>query len=479
VVDRTRQPNELLRRARGGLSQATLAEMVNAEIYRVTGKISAITSKSISDWECGWYTWPSAEVRQALCRVLNRSTAEELGFHKRRARPSRVPEAVVSLLDLMDDRSPAGEFETLSVPAGRSYSGVEIAAHYCQVERPGDGWLIVDPREHLFSLLNRPDRRSMVVAVDRDRRYYISDGRRFVDRAGRRTGRQPVSSATLIDDLTVDIVWATTNADIALLADDAQLETSRLRLAHYEERRTSDVALSEVPMLTPVASQWLGSRFCAQHLTSNLERLWGAPFFWTREQRGEEAAAWLLWAHKFEYLRRTSRWFSGMRRGFCIPEDTVAPSPTYERVMLLLVMSLMEAFGITVQLSPEAKHGEVEGFVVANDALVANWLGGSGLWYVDASVPPSRKSTYREIAGQVGEESLIDQPTSAARLEAIASYLSVPWRWFRRRCQELAVAGVGDIAQPRSRLLSTQGLNTAIRYVAYLDTLEGADFARR
>lgn len=104
--------------------------------------------------------------------------------------------------------------------------------------------MLVDPGKDLTGTLSRPDRRSMVVASDRDRRLYISDGRRFVDR-GRRTGPQPVSSATVIDELTVGIIWATTNADTALLADDAQLAKTQLRLAHYEEKASSDVTLSE------------------------------------------------------------------------------------------------------------------------------------------------------------------------------------------------------------------------------------------
>ncbi|TCC55373.1 hypothetical protein E0H73_36240 [Kribbella pittospori] len=283
----------------------------------------------------------------------------------------------------------------------------------------------------------------------------------------------------MIDDLTIGIIWATANADTALLADDAALAKSQTVLSHHEKRSRSEIAHTELPMLNPVASQWLGSRFCARHITRHLGRLSGQPLFWTREQRGEEASAWLLWSHKFEYLRRTSRWFSDMRRGFCIPAEEVAASPGYERVMLLLAVALMEAFGITVELSPEPEHGAVEGFVFGNEAIVANWLGGSGLWYVDASAPPPRRSTYRDLDDHLASDSLIAQPTSERRLAAFASYLDVPWRWFRRRCEELAIAGVDDIAHPRSRLLSTRGLNTAVRYVAHIDDLRGAELARR
>ncbi|WP_327640848.1 hypothetical protein OHB24_21385 [Kribbella sp. NBC_00482] len=327
--------------------------------------------------------------------------------------------------------------------------------------------------------LNRPDRRSLVVVVDHEDQYYASDGRRFADHGGRRTGPQPISSAAILDDLTIGIIWATMNTDVALLADDAQLTSGQARLAHHEGRRTSDVPLTEVPTLNAVAGQWLGSRFCARHITRHLDRLTERPFFWTREKRGEEAASWLLWRHKFEYLRRTSRWFPEMRRGFRISEADVAESPMYERVLLLLAAALIEAFGIIVQFSPDDGHADVEGFVLGGQAIVANWLGGPGLWYVDASAPPSRQSVFRDVAGQVSGSSLVAESTSERRLRAIAGYLNVPWAWFQRRCAELAVAGVDDIAQPRSRLLSTRGLDTAIRYVAYIDDLEGAEFARR
>jgi hypothetical protein len=62
-------------------------------------------------------------------------------------------------------------------------------------------------------------------------------------------------------------------------------------------------------------------------------------------------------------------------------------------------------------------------------------------------------------------------PGGALVLQGQNRYLNMPWAWFRRRCEELAVAGVDDLAQPRSRLLSTQRLNTAIRDVAYIDDL--------
>src|SRR6266545_6530221 len=84
VPKRERRPNELLRQARGAMSQAALADLVNAEILRTTGRVVVITSKSISDWERGWYTWPTEDVRSALCQVLGASGPADLGFYKSR-----------------------------------------------------------------------------------------------------------------------------------------------------------------------------------------------------------------------------------------------------------------------------------------------------------------------------------------------------------------------------------------------------------
>jgi hypothetical protein len=100
MADRKRQPNELLRKARGGMSLGRLADLVSAEIYHMTGRATVVTAKSISDWECGWYTWPSADVRQALGRILHKPEPADLGFFKRRLSVRQVP-APVSLLDFL------------------------------------------------------------------------------------------------------------------------------------------------------------------------------------------------------------------------------------------------------------------------------------------------------------------------------------------------------------------------------------------
>jgi len=465
------------------MSQAVLAELVNAEIYRATRRESTLTAKSISDWECGWYWWPRAEVRAALCKALGVADAADLGFEKpkrRAAGPSMAGDSLLGLVARGRDAQ-VGDLEVLSVAGGRSFFGAELAVHHCAVEGSGREWVVAEPGAETIGELSRPDRRPVVLASDGDRkRFYVSDGRWFAGRSVRRPSRQLIPAAHVLDDLTVALLWSITNTDQALLADDGNLEKYRARLARYEGQSSSAATLSEVPELNVVSRRWLGSNFCSRHIVRHWDRLAGEPLFWTREQRGEDAVSWLIWSHKFEYLRSTSRRFDGARRGFCIPAHEVESSPLYERVLMLLAAALMEAFEIRVEVTTEPGFGEIEGFVLADDAIVANWLNAPGVWYVDAGVSVSRWSTYREVSGQLAAESVVDHPTAAGRLEGLADYLGIPWGWLRNRCQALALVGVDGIAQPRSRLLSTDGLNTAIRYLAYLDrlgTIEGETLA--
>lgn len=484
-----RQPNLLLRQARGDLSQASLAELVNAEIYRSTGQVGAITAKSISDWERGWYTLPREHVRSALSKVLDVAGPEELGFHRRRTpRQDRAEQHVPLPLQesliaaaTSNEGIPFGTVGYLEIPGGQSFLGAGMVVHYCAAKVGEHGRVTPQLTEDAATVLNRPDFRTMLIAQvpDLDEGdLYLSDGREF---AGQRPTPGQIPAAFVLDDFTVGLIWAITNTDTAILADDAALDTYQRGLTRYEQLTASAATTSEAPELNSVSQRWLGSYFCASHISRNLSRLSPHPMFWTREQRGEEAASWLLWSHKLDYLRHTARTLPSARRGFCVPEHQLESSPRYERVVLLLAIALMEAFGITVEVNAEPDLADVEGFVLGDAAIVANFLRAPGLWYVETSAPRSRRTVYAEVDHRSSSRSIIAQSTSARRLEAMAGYLNIPWSWFRRRCRDLTYAGVDGIARPRSRLLSTEGLATAIRYVAYLDkttSLQGDDLAR-
>ena len=98
--------------------------------------------------------------------------------------------------------------------------------------------------------------------------------------------------------------------DDALAADDLALAEEIRGLSAYERLTSSAVSREAVGDLTTVSQMWLGSNFCARHILSSLDGFRDLPVFWTREQRGEEASTWLLFAHKYDYLRATSQRFA-------------------------------------------------------------------------------------------------------------------------------------------------------------------------
>lgn len=524
-----RQPNTLLRRARGTRSQQRLAELANIEIERVTGHPGAVTAKAISDWERGWYTWPAKPTRDALCAVLGVTDPAEIGLHPKRA-PVRPPDETgpqqttiilgsngqetspmrrrafmlgvgatavgrsattgklvvgsgdphgfaTSVVERWPDATIGRTFPdrgsdwSLGLPAGRSFDGTDVSV---QIHREIGGTgqtAVVDPPDRRLTEFTRPNRRSLLVAAD-DRAeaetYYAVDARTAQHRRSRAGDPLEVPRAYLLDDLTFGAMWATTNLDDALLCDDGPLHTHRSDLAHYEGLDGSIVSRDEAPDLAAVSQQWLGSEFCARHILRNLDRLDRPPLFWTREQRGEEASAWLLWRHKLAYLRKTSRLGGALARGFCLPEDLVESSPRYERVLLLLSAALMEASGIRICVTADPHYSDVAGFVHGGGVIVANWVRTPGLWHVDSTTQPSKLADFDETAGHIGAHSVIDARTPARRLRKLADYLRIPWPWFRHRCQELGTQGFDQLTPPRSRLLTVEGLNVAARYVGQL-----------
>lgn len=114
-----------------------------------------------------------------------------------------------------------------------------------------------------------------------------------------------------LDDLTYGIIWALISLDDALLADDHALDQRQRELRAYEQLPHSTVGRQAAAGLTSAARMWLGSSFCARHILRNLASPEYVPLFWTREQSGEEACAWLLFRHKYSYLKRISGQFAG------------------------------------------------------------------------------------------------------------------------------------------------------------------------
>jgi transcriptional regulator with XRE-family HTH domain len=363
------------------------------------------------------------------------------------------------------------------LPGGRSMLGsrTSLQLHAARIER-GRALLSMPDRSRVTEFLRRPERSTLVGVADdgEQSRYYVLDGRYARNHLthGASSHELPAPAAYELDDLTYGILWAVGNYDDALQADDQALEETRSDLRAYERLSASAVSREAAPGLNSVAHMWLGSEFCARHILKGLAELPVLPSFWTREQRGEEASAWLLFDHKYPYLRSTTETLGGSAttRAFCLPEHVVRASPRYERILLFLAVALMESLGIQAKVTTDPAHEEVEGFVIApnHEAIIANWVRSDGVWHVDVT---GRSSTVREftaVADDVGAHSEIDSPTAAGRLRALAHYLDLPWSWLVGRCGEFGRYGTSGLIESRSRLVSATGLDAACTYVGAL-----------
>jgi D-serine deaminase-like pyridoxal phosphate-dependent protein len=112
----------------------------------------------------------------------------------------------------------------------------------------------------------------------------------------------------------------------------------------------------------------------------------------------------------------------------------------------------------------------VEGFVVSpnQEAIIANWVRGEGMWHVDITGRSSIVREFTNVADDVGAHSVIDAPTAAARLRALANYLDLPWAWLIERCAALGRYGASGLIESRSRLVSAAGIDAACTYVGAL-----------
>jgi transcriptional regulator with XRE-family HTH domain len=438
---------------------------------------------------------PSADLVRALDHGLGadgallglREEAETAKQARRRSRTGALvagmsipvpgpPSAGVPGLALDTGRSSEGEV-AVQAPAGRFFTGTEIAARAYPASDDGRILATVPTGFVDDPFLRRP-RRGLVVGVTEGDGHGPGLFGLDTRQARRRLAGTPdqarllMSRAYALDDLTLGIIWAVANLDEALLDDDGSLDDSRGQLAVYERLPRSAAGREIAGDLAPVSQMWLGSQFCASHILRHTEKLTDIPAFWTREQRGEEASTWLLFAHKYAYLRQSGGARPGSdtapTRAFCIPPSAVADSSRPERIMLLLAMALMESFGITVNVTAEPEYAAVPGFVFDGHrhAIVANWVGTDGIWQVDVTDTSPLLREFADATGYARAHSIAAAETPDERLRALAEYLDLDWAWLVRRCAELGEYGSSGIAQPRSRLLSTDGVDQACRFLA-------------
>lgn len=435
---------------------------------------------------------PSADLVRALDHALGadsalialREKAEVARRARRRTRtsaltagmPVPIPAPPAGVPGLTLDTGGTDNEVGVQAPAGRFFAGTAIPARAFPASDDGRILAAVPTGFADDAFLRRP-RRGLVIGVtpgESGPGLFGLDTRQ----ARRRLAGTPdparllMSRAYALDDLTLGILWAVANLDEALLDDDASLDDSRGQLAVYEQLPRSAAGREIAADLAPVSRMWLGSQFCASHILRHTDRLADIPAFWTREQRGEEASTWLLFAHKYDYLRQSSgnSPSGGTRptRAFCVPPSAVADSSRPERILLLLAMALMESFGIAVDVTAEPEYAAVPGFAFDGhrNAIVANWVGTDGVWQVDVTDTAPLLREFADATGFARAHSIASADTPAERLRALSDYLDLDWVWLVRRCAELGDYGSGGIAAPRSRLLSTDGVDQACRFLA-------------
>jgi hypothetical protein len=143
--------------------------------------------------------------------------------------------------------------------------------------------------------------------------------------------------------------------------------------------------------------------------------------------------------------------------------------------LVLLAMALMESFGIRCLVTHEPEYAAVDGFVLDTDrrAIVANWVGTDGIWSVDLTASRTAIREYADAHSYVHAHSTVAATDPARRLRLFADYLNLDWATITRRCAELALHGLAGLTEPRSRLLSLNGVERACQYLGNLHTING------
>ena len=379
----------------------------------------------------------------------------------------------------LPDAGTDARFISVTGPAGRMFAGSAVPAMLVPAI-DGDRIMIDTPAQSMGSyFLHRPEHALVVGEVtDAAQPLLYAVDTRYIRRRLGQTGKPArfgIPRAYVLDELTLGIIWAIANLDDALLSDDALLGDAQEQLATLGKLERSSAGRDLLGDLSPVSQAWVGSLFCAEHITRHSSALSDVPLFWTCERRGEEASGWLFFSHKYEYLKASTRTQEQMTRQgemtrlFCIPPEYVAMSGTPERTILLLTAALMESFGIRIAVCTDPAYMSMEGFVSdGRNAIVANWVDTDSLWHVDVTDHRPTLTEYSDAAGYASAHSVIAGSNPLERLRSLAHYLELDWPALTRRCAELGRYGLSGLAAPRSRLLSVLGAERSCQFIGNL-----------
>ncbi|MEE1930685.1 hypothetical protein V1J52_21245 [Streptomyces sp. TRM 70351] len=463
------------------------------ELARETGNRRLATASvgrtTFDRWASGtWSGRPRGEAAQILERMLGHTVEELFNLAPETSKPTAALESVAERIGsrwptstlMLPVGGPAGIWE---ISGQQRLDGTSAAIHLLPVTRLGGEASVhgLDP-DGLRDLERflRPARRGFLVGVEEgqdDVNVYVRDA------AGARrpalpgppvTGPTSIPSAYLLDDLSYGILWALTQLDDGLLSDDQALDAEQNLLDTYLSMPRSAPSQLLVDLST-VGSSWMGSAFCARHIRQELTDAGEVPIFWTREQTGEEAACWLFFRHKLEYLQALERFHGATAqtvRVFCLPEADVARSEKYERVLLLLAIALMERCGIRVKVVPKTEYSEVDGvaLVPGQRAVVANWVRapGGALWAARSTSSRGELRSYATVFADAQGADVLVGADPASRLRSLADYLGLDWNWLTARCHALGEYGVAGLVRPRSRLLTVDALDETLLFLGKL-----------
>jgi hypothetical protein len=126
----------------------------------------------------------------------------------------------------------------------------------------------------------------------------------------------------------------------------------------------------------------------------------------------------------------------------------------------------MESLGIRVKICAEPEYTDVDGFVLlpGDRAIIATWVRAESGWRADCVGRSPAVRIFADVTGHVNAHSVTEAATPGQRLAALAAYLGLDWPWLRGRCAGLGRHGCAGLARPRSRLLSTEALDAALRF---------------
>lgn len=405
--------------------------------------------------------------------------AQILGFPEQLAGPLPVQEDLspmhASFTPTPISALPVGQHHLL-LPAGQSIATTLLPTLTLPVDSFQGNDLHLGRSPELNTWTRMPTRALVVGSrtIDGATRYFAIDARhgaRASLSANSADSHLRIPAAYELDDLTYGILWAVAGFDAALLGDDQSLHAV-LPLVDNADLDPVAEALRHQE-LTPGSLMLIGSQASARYILDRQSILGEAPAFWTRERTGEEAATWLFFSHKLDYLRRTAPAYPGdstdSRRAFCIPEAAATASPTHERVLLFLAIALMESLGIRTLIAVDPGYADTEGFVLMprQRVVIANWVRADGISKLAQTSRAAHLRTFADAVGHAGAHSVTAADQARDRLAATADYLGLDLNWLARRCSQLATVGTSPLAQPRSRLLGLEGLDSACSFVAH------------